>query len=51
MLLAYAKNERENLTREQGRRRPTGPTRALLRIVDARPRLAMEALHADRLAA
>ena len=36
---------------EQGRRRPTGPARALLRIVDARPRLAMEALHADRLAA
>ncbi len=36
---------------EQGRRRPTGPARALLRIVNARPRLAMEALHADRLAA
>ena len=35
---------------EQGRRRPTGPARTLLRIVDAKPRLAMEALHADRLA-
>ncbi|MDT8376864.1 MAG: NadS family protein [Mariprofundaceae bacterium] len=36
---------------EQGRRHPTGPARALLRIVSAKPRLAMEALHADKLAA
>jgi len=36
---------------EQGRRHPTGPARALLRIVDAKPRLALEALHSDRLAA
>lgn len=36
---------------EQGRRKPTGPARALLRIVSAKPRLALEALHADRLAA
>lgn len=36
---------------EQGRRHPTGPARALLRIVNAKPRLALEALHAERLAA
>ncbi len=36
---------------EQGRRQPTGAARALLRIVNAKPRLALEALHADRLAA
>jgi len=36
---------------EQGRRQPTGPARALLRIVNAKPHLALEALHADRLAA
>jgi len=36
---------------EQGRRHPTGPARALLRIVSAKPRLALEALHAERLAA
>jgi len=33
---------------EQGRRNPTGPARALLRIVNAKPRLALEALHAER---
>jgi len=36
---------------EQGRRQPTGPARALLRIVSSKPQLALEALHADRLAA
>jgi putative transcriptional regulator len=36
---------------EQGRRHPTGPARALLRIVSARPRLVLETLHADKLAA
>lgn len=36
---------------EQGRRKPTGPARALLTIVNAKPQLALEALHADRLAA
>jgi len=36
---------------EQGRRQPTGPARALLRIVSAKPELALEALHAERLAA
>jgi len=36
---------------EQGRRQPTGPARALLRIVNTKPRLALEALHAERLAA
>jgi len=36
---------------EQGRRQPTGPARALLRIVKANPRFALETLHAERLAA
>jgi len=36
---------------EQGRRHPTGPARALLRIVKANPRFALETLHAERLAA
>ena len=36
---------------EQLRRKPTGPARALLRIVDTNPGMALEALHADRLAA
>lgn len=36
---------------EQGRRRPTGPARALLRLVDARPREVLETLHGGRLAA
>jgi len=36
---------------EQGRRQPTGPARALLRIVSAKPRLALEALHVGKLAA
>ncbi len=35
---------------EQGRRKPTGPARALLRIVSVKPRMALEALHADKLA-
>jgi len=35
---------------EQGRRQPTGPARALLRIVKANPRLAIETLHAELLA-
>jgi putative transcriptional regulator len=30
---------------EQGRRHPTGPARALLRIVDADPQSALNALH------
>jgi len=30
---------------EQGRRRPTGPARALLRIADRNPRLVLETLH------
>jgi len=36
---------------EQGRRQPTGPARALLRIVKANPRLALETLYAEQLAA
>lgn len=36
---------------EQGRRRPTGPARALLTIVNARPQLVLKTLHAERLAA
>lgn len=36
---------------EQGRRQPTGAARALLRIVNTKPRLALEALHAERLTA
>jgi len=36
---------------EQGRRQPTGPARALLRIVKANPRLALETLHSELLAA
>jgi putative transcriptional regulator len=36
---------------EQGRRQPTGPARALLRIVKANPRFALETLHAELLAA
>jgi len=30
---------------EQGRRKPTGPAKALLRIVEANPELAIRALH------
>ena len=30
---------------EQGRRHPTGPARALLKIVDADPEYALKALH------
>jgi putative transcriptional regulator len=30
---------------EQGRRHPTGPARALLKILDADPKLALKALH------
>jgi len=36
---------------EQGRRKPTGPARTLLRIVSISPKLVLEALHANKLAA
>jgi len=42
-LIGVSKRTLENW--EQGRRHPTGPARALLRIVDADPKRAMRALH------
>lgn len=42
-LIGVSKRTLEN--REQGRRHPTGPARALLKIVEADPKSAMEALH------
>ena len=42
-LIGVSKRTLENW--EQGRRHPTGPARALLRIVDADPQNAIRALH------
>jgi putative transcriptional regulator len=42
-LIGVSKRTLENW--EQGRRHPTGPARALLRIVDADPQGALNALH------
>ncbi|KZN15130.1 NadS family protein [Marinomonas sp. TW1] len=42
-LLGVSKRTLENW--EQGRRQPTGPARALLKIVDADPEHALKALH------
>ena len=42
-LIGVSKRTVENW--EQGRRRPTGPARALLKIVDADPKWALKALH------
>jgi putative transcriptional regulator len=42
-LIGVSKRTLENW--EQGRRHPTGPARALLRIVDADPQSALNALH------
>ena len=43
MLIGVSKRTLENW--EQGRRHPTGPTKALLKILDADPKYAIEALH------
>jgi len=43
LLIGVSKRTLENW--EQGRRHPTGPAKALLRIVDADPKHAVEALH------
>lgn len=43
ILIGVSKRTLENW--EQGRRHPTGPARALLRILDADPKHAVEALH------
>ena len=42
-LIGVSKRTLENW--EQGRRRPTGPAKALLRIVEADPKHAIETLH------
>jgi putative transcriptional regulator len=42
-LIGVSKRTLENW--EQGRRNPTGPARALLKIVESNPKGAMEALH------
>lgn len=42
-LIGVSKRTLENW--EQGRRRPTGPARALLRILDKDPEYALRALH------
>ena len=42
-VLGVSKRTLENW--EQGRRHPTGPARALLKILDADPKHALEALH------
>ena len=42
-LVGVSKRTFENW--EQGRRHPTGPARALLKIVDADPEYALKALH------
>ena len=44
MLIGVSKRTLENW--EQGRRHPTGPAKALLRILDADTERAIEALHA-----
>ena len=43
MLIGVSKRTLENW--EQGRRQPTGPAKALLRILDADPKHAVEALY------
>ncbi len=43
MLIGVSKRTLENW--EQGRRHPTGPARALLRILDVDPKHAVRALH------
>lgn len=43
MLIGVSKRTLENW--EQGRRHPTGPAKALLRILDADPESAVRALH------
>ncbi|WP_185231330.1 NadS family protein [Teredinibacter franksiae] len=43
LLIGVSKRTLENW--EQGRRHPTGPAKALLRILDADPELAVRALH------
>lgn len=43
MLIGVSKRTLENW--EQGRRHPTGPAKALLRILDADPKQAVEALY------
>ena len=43
MLIGVSKRTLENW--EQGRRHPTGPAKALLRILDADPKHAVRALH------
>ena len=43
MLIGVSKRTLENW--EQGRRHPTGPAKALLRILDADPKHAVEALY------
>ncbi len=43
LLIGVSKRTLENW--EQGRRRPTGPAKALLKIVDANPQNAIRALH------
>lgn len=42
-LIGVSKRTLENW--EQGRRRPTGPARALLKIVSAAPEVALKSLH------
>ena len=42
-LIGFSKRTLENW--EQGRRHPTGPARALLKIVESNPKVAVEALH------
>lgn len=44
LLIGVSKRTLENW--EQGRRQPTGPAKALLRILNADPKHAIEALHA-----
>ncbi|MCX7546297.1 helix-turn-helix domain-containing protein [Marinicella gelatinilytica] len=43
LLIGVSKRTLENW--EQGRRKPTGPAKALLRILEADPKHAIEALH------
>lgn len=43
LLIGVSKRTLENW--EQGRRHPTGPARALLRILDVDPKAAVKALH------
>ena len=45
MLIGVSKRTLENW--EQGRRHPTGPAKALLRMVDADPEYALKTLHSS----